>query len=99
MLMEVEFANEPFNSLVKAGTEGPRIQEVLGEIKPEALYFTNREGSRTCSLVVDVPEPSSVHSLAEPFFLVFDAGVRFNICIGSEDLGKAGLEAIGRKYA
>lgn len=99
MLMEVEFANEPFNSLVKAGTVGSRIQAILEENKPEAEYFTNREGGRTRSLVVDVPEPSNAPSLAEPFFQVFDPGVRFHICMGPEDLGRAGLEAIGRKYA
>ena len=98
MLMEVDFPVEPFNSLVRDGIVGQKIQEILGEIKPEAAYFSERDGHRGAILVVDLSDPSDVPSLAEPFFLVFNAHVKFRICMTPEDLGRAGLDAIGTKY-
>ena len=99
MLLEVEFPVEPFNSMVRDGTVGEKLQEILGEIKPEAAYFTERDGHRGGILVVDLADPAKVPQLAEPFFLVFNARAKFRICMTPEDLGRAGLEAIGSKYA
>jgi hypothetical protein len=98
MLLEVEFPVEPFNSMVRDGTVGQKLQEILGEIKPEAAYFTERDGHRGGILVVDLADPSQVPQLAEPFFLVFNALVKFRVCMTPDDLGRSGLEAIGRKY-
>ena len=39
--------------------------------KPEACYFTEQEGRRGALLVVDLPDPSRIPSLAEPWFLSF----------------------------
>jgi hypothetical protein len=36
MLLHVKFPNEPFNSYVKEGTAGAKIQKILAELKPEA---------------------------------------------------------------
>jgi hypothetical protein len=97
MIMEVELPNEPFNTLVKKGTVGETLQHVLADIKPTAVYFTERDGRRGATLVVDVPDPSRVPGLAEPFFVLFDASVKFRICMTPEDLGRSGLDEIGRK--
>jgi hypothetical protein len=99
MLLEVEMPMEPFNSMIKAGTVGQKIQEVLGAIKPEAVYFTNRGGHRGAILIVDVPDASAVPALAEPFYLVFNASAQFSVCMTPEDLGKSNLDELGRKYA
>jgi hypothetical protein len=99
MLLEFELPVEPFNSMVRDGTAGQKLQEILGEIKPEAAYFTERDGHRGGILVVDLADPSQVPRLAEPFFLVFKALVKFRVCMTPEDLGRAGLEAIGSRYA
>jgi hypothetical protein len=98
MLLEVELPVEPFNSMVRDGTVGQKLQGILGEIKPEAAYFTERDGHRGGILVVDLADPSQVPQLAEPFFLVFNALVKFRVCMTPDDLGRSGLEAIGRKY-
>jgi hypothetical protein len=39
-----------------------------------------------------------VPAIAEPFFLTFDASVEFRVVMTPEDLGAAGLEALGEKY-
>ncbi len=99
MLMLVDFPVEPFNTLTKNGTVGAKIQQALEDIKPEAVYFSERDGFRGAVLVVDVSEPSKIPALAEPFFLSFNATVKFRIAMTAEDLAKAGLETIGRRYS
>ncbi len=49
--------------------------------------------------VVDVKEPSSVPSIAEPFFLQLEAECSFHVVMSPEDLKKAGLEELGKKWA
>jgi hypothetical protein len=98
MLVDLQFPLEPFNTQVKEGTVGQTLQKILGELKPEAAYFTARDGKRGGTLVIDVPGPSSLSAIAEPFFLQFNASVSFHPCMTPEDLGKAGLEGLGRRY-
>jgi hypothetical protein len=99
MIMLVDFPVEPFNTLVRNGTAGAKIQKVLEDVKPEAVYFGERDGMRGAVLVVDVSEPSRVPALAEPFFLTFDATVKFRVAMTAEDLAKSGLDAIGQRYS
>jgi hypothetical protein len=98
MLVDLQMPLEPFNTLVKNGTAGQTIQKILAELKPEAAYFTARDGKRGGTLVVDVADVSKIPAIAEPFFLTFNASVSFHPCMTPEDLGKAGLEDIGKKY-
>ena len=98
MLVDIQFPLEPFNTLVKNGTAGQIIQEILGHLKPEAAYFAARDGKRGGTLVLDIAEASGLPAVAEPFFLRFNASVSFHPCMTPEDLGKAGLEALGNKY-
>ena len=43
--------------------------------------------------------PSDVPAFAEPFFLNFQANCKFRILMSPEDLQKAGLEELGKKWA
>lgn len=99
MLMEVELPNEPFTTLLKRGTVGDEIQGILDEIKPSAAYFSEQEGQRGAFLLVDVPDSSRIPALAEPFFVRFNANVKFRICLTPEDLARSGLDEIGRKLS
>jgi hypothetical protein len=85
--------------LVRNGTVGQKIQQILEDIKPEAVYFSERNGRRGGILIVDVADPSRVPAIAEPFFLTFNASVEFHVVMGPDDLGRAGLEELGKKYA
>ena len=98
VLLHVKLPPEPFNTAVRKGTAGERIQQILAEIKPEAVYFTEYDGRRGAILIVDVADPSKVPSLAEPFFLSFNADVEFHMVMTPEDLGKSGLDSIGKKW-
>ena len=98
MLMNIRMPHEPFNSLVRAGKAGKILSKIIKEIKPEAIYFTEQNGARGAVVIIDVTEPSRIPSLAEPFFLNFNADCEFRVVMSSEDLGKAGLEELGKKW-
>ncbi len=98
MIIEATMPPEPFNTYVKKGTAGERIQKVLDALKPEAVYFTARDGHRHCTAVVDVTGSSQLPSLAEPFFLEFDALVEVYIAMTPEDLAHSGLDSMGDNW-
>jgi hypothetical protein len=99
MLMHIHLPLEPFNTAVRDGSAGPKMQKIMEAIKPEAVYFSEYNGQRGGILVVDVKDPSQVPVLAEPWFLTFNAEVEFRIAMTPEDLSRAGLEGLGKKWA
>ena len=99
MLVHVKFPHEPFNTAVRNGSAGKTIERILSETKPEAVYFTEYDGRRGAILIVDIKEPSQIPALAEPWFLSFSADVSSHIVMSPEDLGRAGLDALGKKWA
>jgi hypothetical protein len=98
MLMNIRFPHEPFNSLVRAGKVDGVVARILEEIKPEAIYFTEQHGTRGAVAIVDVEASSRVPSFAEPFFLHFNADCEFHIVMSPEELSKAGLKELGKKW-
>jgi len=99
MLVEFQLPLDPFNSLVRNGTAGATLEKILGDLKPEAVYFTARDGKRGGVMVVDLPDASKIPSIAEPFFLQFQATVAIQPCMRPEDLAQAGLEQLGKKWS
>jgi hypothetical protein len=99
MIMLVQLPIEPFNSAVKNGTVSAKMKKILEAIKPEHAWFGEREGKRGGILIVNVDSPSDIPRLAEPWFLTFDAEVEFRIAMTPEDLGRADLDGLGKKWA
>ena len=99
MIMDVTIPHEPFNSLVRQGVAGKKIGDILEAIKPEAVYFSEHDGRRGATIVLDMADPSKIPALAEPFFLAFNADVKFRIAMTADDLKKSGLDALGKKWA
>ena len=98
MMLTASLPNEPFNTLVRSGEVGHIIQDILTELKPEAAYFVEEHGTRCAVLIVNITDQSRIPFFAEPFFLKFNAQCRFRIAMVAEDLGKAGLDALGKKW-
>jgi hypothetical protein len=98
MLMFVHFPNEPFSTAVKNGTAGKTIQRILAELKPESVYFTEQYGNRGCILVVNIDDSSQVPRYAEPWFLEFEADCEFRIAMTPDDLSKADLDGLGKRW-
>ena len=99
MLLNVKFPHAEFNQAVRDGTVGQKVRRILEDTKPEAVYFTEQNGHRGAILIVDLPDPSRVPAFAEPWFLAFNADVEFRIVMTPDDLQRAGLEELGKKWS
>ena len=90
-LMHLSIPVESGNEAARAGTLGSTMQKILQEIKVEAAYFTaTSSGERGGFIVFDMQDSSQIPSIAEPFFLAFNAKVWFHPVMNAEDLGKSG---------
>jgi len=98
MLMQVKLPHQEFNAAVRDGSVGQKMGQILEATRAEAVYFTEYDGQRGAIMIVDVADPSRVPSLAEPWFLLFNASVEFHVVMSPEDLGRAGLDALGKKW-
>lgn len=89
---------ETFNAAVKDGSGPQKMQAILAETKPEAAYFTEMNGYRTALLIVNMEDPSQIPAIGEPWFLQFGAMVEFHPVMLGEDLAKANLDELGKKW-
>jgi hypothetical protein len=99
MLIHVKIPHKEFNVYIKDGSVEQKIKGIFNEIKPEAIYFTEYNGRRGLIIITDVAEPSMVPKIAEPWFLMFNADVEFHIVMSPNELEKAGLGTLSKKWA
>lgn len=99
MMVQVVFPHDPFNAAVRDGSIGSKIQRILDQQKPEAAYFTDHRGHRSGWMVVDIADASRIPSIAEPWFLAFNADIELHAVMTAQDLQAAGLEALGKEWA
>jgi hypothetical protein len=91
MLLRVSIPVEAGNAAAKAGKLGSTLERILSDLKPEAAYFfADDEGNRSGSIIFDLKDPSQIPSIAEPFFLAFNAKVSLRPVMTPQDLAKAG---------
>ena len=93
MMLKVSIPVEPGNTAVKDGSLRKVIGESLERLKPEAAYFLPEDGRRTAIMVFDLADQSEIPSIAEPFFLAFNAAVSITPVMNADDL-KLGLEKL-----
>ena len=98
MLMTVTIPHHVFNAAVKDGTAGAKLGKILDAIKPEAAYFTDHHGHRSAFLVVNLPDATKIPSLAEPWFLTFEADVQMHVCMTPDDLKRSGIDGMGQQW-
>jgi len=98
MLVQVKIPHKEFNEAVKDGSAEEKVKRILEETKPEAVYFTEYNGQRGAVMIVDLADPSKVPTFAEPWFLSFNADVELHVVMTLEDLERAGLDELGKKW-
>jgi hypothetical protein len=99
ILINVKIPHQPFNAAVKDGTAGSKLSRIMEATKPEAVYFTEQNGQRGAALIVDLPDPSKIPALAEPWFLTFQSDVEFRVVMSPDDLKRAGLDELGKIWS
>lgn len=99
-LVKATLPVEAGNKLVRDPEFGQRIQEILGDIRPEAVYFAAEGGQRTVYIVVSFAETHELPRIAEPLWLALQADVEFIPAMAQEDFEQAApyIEAAAKKY-
>jgi hypothetical protein len=98
MILHAHLPHDTFNAAVKDGTIGDKLSRIFEETKPESVYFTEFRGMRSALMVFEVADPSKIPFYAEPWFLTFNADVEFHPAITPQELGKANLESLAKKW-
>jgi hypothetical protein len=100
MILRVSIPVETGNAAAVKGTLGSTIQQILADLRPEAAYFTEDQGQRTGFIVFDMKESSQLPSIAEPWFLAFNAQVSVRPAMSLKDLaeGLPGMQMAVKAY-
>jgi hypothetical protein len=99
-LLKVSLPIEKGNAAIADGTLGKTIETILNDLKPEAAYFAEDDGTRTGFIFFNLENSSQIPAVAEPWFLAFNAKVEFHPAMNLADLKNAmpGIESAVRKY-
>ena len=99
-LLKFTIPIEAGNTALRDPKFGAKMQQLLGDIKAEATYFTTVNGQRGGYAVIQMNNASEVPAIAEPFFLWLKADVEFIPVMTPEDLMKAGpaIESAVKKW-
>jgi hypothetical protein len=87
MMLHVVMPVETANAAIRAGEFAPFVQKVLGDLKPEAAFFTESEGNRSGYIFFDMNDQSQLPAIAEPWFLAFNATLTVKPAMNAQDLG------------
>lgn len=90
LLVEVKIPAESGNAAIMNGSLVSKIQTAVHNLKPEAIYFTVRNGQRTMYAVFDLKSEDQMVPCLEPFWLDFNAEVNAFPAMTPADLEKAG---------
>jgi hypothetical protein len=97
-VLQVSLPVDKFNAAVRDGSAGAKISRILDDTKPEAAYFCAQDGKRGGFLIVNMTDTSEIPRFAEPWFLYFDATVEFLPTMSPQDLARAGLDDLAKKW-
>ena len=89
MMLHVVMPIETANAAIRAGQFGPFIQKVLGDLKPEAAFFTETNGARSGYIFFDMKDSSQLPAIAEPWFLALNATLTVKPAMTPQELGGA----------
>ena len=97
MMLCVTFPTAKFNELWRQGIVGQKVQAIMEETKPEAIYFgKGSNGQRGATVIVDVPTPADLSRVSEPWYLTFEASIETSICMTAEDIAKIDYESLAK---
>jgi hypothetical protein len=94
MMLHVVIPVATANAAIRSGEFAPFIQKVLADLKPEAAFFTEDEGTRSGYIFFDMKDSSQLPAVAEPWFLALGATLTVKPAMNAADLGGAAGAAI-----
>ena len=99
--MKVSCPVEAANAAARDGSLGSKVKGILDDLKPEAAYFIANEFGERCGFIIfDMKDTSQIPSIAEPWFLAFNARLTITPAMSPEDLAAAGsgIKQAVKKY-
>ncbi len=99
-LLRASVPSETGSEAIRDGSMMEKMQRILAEIKPEAVYFATEYGNRTMYLIVNVDDAKQLQTAAEPWWLLFNAEVSITPVFTMQDMESMGptLENIVKKF-
>lgn len=98
MLIKLSLPHPIFNAAIKDGTAGQKIKRILEATKPESVYFLDQNNKRGAILIVEMKDASEIPALIEPWILLFEADISFTPLMTPDDLMRANLDELGKKW-
>ncbi len=93
IMVRFTFPTQETNPLVEDGSIGQTMQDMIGNLQPEAAYFCHIDGKRGGYLVANIEEGSEMVTKIEPFFLQMGAEIETFPVMNADELG-AGLQSL-----
>src|SRR5262245_8180662 len=97
-VLHISLPVDTFNEAVRDGTASQKMGRILEDAKPEAAYFCAKDGKRGGFMVVNMNDVSEMPRYAEPWFLYFNASVEFLPAMTAQDLQRADLDQLAKKW-
>jgi hypothetical protein len=100
-IVKATIPNDAGNEMVKSGPAMQALMDkIMGDVRPEAAYFSIADGQRTLFLVVNIEKAEEMVRLAEPLWLGIEADVDVFPAMSVSDFDKAGpiIGSIVPKY-
>jgi hypothetical protein len=81
------------NQALKSGRLPEIMESMMERLDPEAAYFGPSQGGRSCTMVFDMQDSSTLPTVAEPLFQELGAKIEIQPVMNPEDMRK-GLAAL-----
>jgi hypothetical protein len=86
MLMKVSIPVGKGSQTIADGSLPRVIQETIGRLQPEAVYFLPENGRRTALFFFDQRDSSQLPAITEPLFMNLDAEIELTPVMNPDDL-------------
>lgn len=99
-LVHATLTNESGNALVHDANFAQRIQTVLEDLRPEAVYFAAAHGQRSIYAICNLESGADIPRVAEPLWLSFNAAVEIVPLLTPDEMQQAGpvIGQLAQKY-
>ena len=97
-LLKATMPIEAGNALSKDPSMEHKMEAIMGDLKPESVFFCLEGGQRTIYFEITVDDSSRLPSIAEPLWHTFKADIEMIPAMNQEEFGKA-MESLGTVMA